>query len=382
LNENSSSSLETGDHEHLHYHGVDRAEKHLDVEHALALLLSGIKPVGSERIKASQALGRVLSEDLCSAINVPQLPRSTRDGFALAFHKSIMIEKKNLEGATFRIIGEIRIGTLPKFSVKPGEAVQVATGSSVPTGTDAVVMKEYVTTTDGLVTPSPIPRAGENILAIGADITKGSVILRRGSRVQAHHLALITQTGVRFLKVFRRPVISFFSTGDELFDSTKDRDENSGNRRESRAKLSAAKIPDITGPFIRASISNLGAVPRDLGIARDNLDEIRRKMKQGLRSDALVLSAGSSVGERDYVTNAVESIKGVRILVHGVAMRPSSPTALATYGGRPVILLPGFPTSAIVSFLVFAKPAFKHLSGEEPDNISERFQAVLPITSG
>ena len=110
-------------------------------------------------------------------------------------------------------------------------------------------------------------------------------------------------------------------------------------------------------------INELGGIPVDLGIARDNLDEVKSKMIEGLSYDALFLSAGSSVGERDYVTRAAESIKGVKILVHGVAMRPSSPTGLAVHRGKPLILLPGFPTSAIVSFFVFGRPAILKLGG-------------------
>ena len=122
-------------------------------------------------------------------------------------------------------------------------------------------------------------------------------------------------------------------------------------------------------------ISDLGGIPVDLGIARDNFAQTKAKMIKGLKYDALILSAGSSVGERDYVTSAAMSISGVKILDHGVAMRPSSPTGIASYKGKPLLLLPGFPTSAMISFFVFASPAILRLSGNtiiQPTTIKAR----------
>jgi len=162
--------------------------------------------------------------------------------------------------------------------------------------------------------------------------------------------------GIDQLPVYAKPKVAFFSTGDEL----KDIGSKSGRKNGSAHRVG---IFDSNRPFLSSMINELGGIPIDLGIARDNLKEVKAKMNRGLRYDALFLSAGSSVGERDYVTKAAESIKDVKILVHGVAMRPSSPTSLAVHNGKPLILLPGFPTSAIVSFLVFGRPAILKLGG-------------------
>jgi molybdenum cofactor synthesis domain-containing protein len=211
-------------------------------------------------------------------------------------------------------------------------------------------MKEYAEVSDGKIKVNRGIKQGENILAVGKDIKKGDRVLRKGTALRPHHIALLSLLRIARLKVYRIPKIAFFSTGDEL------QDLNSASKPN--------KIPDANRPFIKSSIESLNAEPLDLGIARDDEKQIRGKMERGLKiADALILSAGSSVGERDYVSKVAESFESVRTLVHGVAMRPSSPTGLAEYKGKPFILLPGFPTSAIVSFFVFARPAIWKLSG-------------------
>jgi molybdopterin molybdotransferase len=335
------------DEDQVHYHGVDKAEEHISVKEALEVFLKEITPVKSEAVTLSDSLGRVSSEDIRSRFDIPREDRSTRDGFALKVTKDQVGS-----GSKFRIVGEVRIGKKAKVSVNEDEAVRVATGSFLPMGSNAVVMKEYAEVEDGstLVIEKKV-RAGDNILHVGEDIQKGSLVLSRGTTIRPHHIALLALAGMRQVKVFRRPRVAFFSTGDELVDVR------------SSKKNSSEKTYDTNRPFIESMTRQLGAFPIDLGITRDDFQAIRKKLVKGLSFDALILSAGSSVGERDFVAKAAESVKGVKTIVHGVAMRPSSPTALALYKGKPFIMLPGFPTSMIVSFFVFARPAIMKLAG-------------------
>ena len=337
--------------EHTHYQGVDLAEKHISVDQALREFLSQIKPVATESAGMLSSLHRILSEDIKSKVDVPLRARSTRDGFALRIaqnHAPI--------GSTFRIVGDVRIGTTPNISIKAGEAVRIATGSHMPKGANTVLMKEYAKPSGSMLTANHSMELGENILGAGKDISRNSTILKKGEQIKAQHIALLTLLGINKVKVFRKPKIAFFSTGDELVDP----------KTKTREKTMNPKIYDANRPFIESMILELNSEPVDLGIARDNYTQIRRKMIKGLtKCDALILSAGSSVGERDYVSRAAKAIKDVKILVHGVAMRPSSPTGLAIYKGKPFILLPGFPTSAIVSFFVFGSPAILRLSGSK-----------------
>jgi molybdopterin molybdotransferase len=339
--------------QHTHYHGVDKASEHISVEAALELFLSEISPLSSELVKVPQSLGRVCSEDVTSKFDIPRYARSTRDGFAIKVASS----KDTPPGSEFKIKGEVRIGKRAKILAKEGEAIRLATGSFTPIGSNAVVMKEYceVGKNGSTLVITKEARMGDNILQKGEDIQKGSTVLLQGTRIQPHHIALLAMVGVTQIRAFRRPRIAFFSTGDELVDV----------RSSATKKPSSEKTRDINRPYIESMTRELGAFPVDLGIARDDFQSIRRKIIKGLSFDALMLSAGSSVGERDFASKAAESVKGVKTLVHGVAMRPSSPTALAAYKGKPFIMLPGFPTSMIVSFFVFGRPAILKLSGSK-----------------
>ena len=329
--------------EHTHYHGVDKAEEHLAYREAVKLLLDQISPTGSESIALRLATGRILATDVTSPMDIPHLAKSTRDGYA------VDIPNDTSDGARFNVVGELRIGVIPKLRVKEGEAVSIATGAFLPSGANAVLMKEYAKREGNTIVSTRQIRINENTLSKGEDVNKGKVLLSKGTRIRPHHVALLSMVGAKKVRVYRKPKVAFFSTGDELVDSESQIKEN--------------KIYDGTRPFIKSMLEEMGAEPVDLGIAKDDFKVIRSKMLRGLRYDALLLSAGSSVGERDFVSRAASSVKGVRMLVHGIAMRPSSPTGLAVYKKRPFILLPGFPTSAIVSFLALARPAILKRSG-------------------
>jgi molybdopterin molybdotransferase len=338
------------EHDHLHYHGVDKAERHIRVDEALATLLMRIRPVRPEFAATSDCLYRVLYGDIKLRTDIPPRARSTRDGYALNISE---------ESRTFDVIGDVRIGRSPNIKLKPGQAARVATGSFLPSGANSVAMIEYVNEKVGRIELQRESHIGENILGKGDDLRSGLTILKKGTRLYPHHIALIAESGMKRLRVFRKPSVAFFSTGDELFDPL------SGKKRKDG-------IPDINRPFIASMLREQNVTPKDLGIVRDSFQEIKRKIEQGLKtSDALIISAGSSVGERDYALKAARDIPGVELLVHGVAMRPSSPTGLAIYRGKPFILLPGFPTSAFVSFFVFARAAIQELSGDEAGGLLE-----------
>lgn len=335
--------------EHTHYHGVDKAEQHVSVADARKILVESVRPVNNEIVSAILSNGRVLSKNVVSPRDLPGRARSTRDGYAVSIGSE----------TSYKIIGDVKIGVIPKLTLKPGEAVRVATGSYLPGGTNAVMMIEYVKVDGTTLLIDREIRAGENIITKGEDFSRGKLLLASGTRIYPQHVALLSLLGVRRVSVYKKPRIAFFSTGDELVDPTK----------------STHGIFDANRPFIASMVSRLGGLPEDLGIARDNYAEIKKKITKGLESDALLISAGSSVGERDYVAKAVESIGGLKLLVHGIAMRPSSPTGIATYKGKPFLMLPGFPTSTIVSFLVFGVPAILKTGGSsniEPPMIKVR----------
>ena len=343
---------------------------------ALAIFLGEIRQTRSEVVALSESNNRILFSDVTSPDNLPRLAKSTRDGYAVR----VASDGQNFENLSFRIVGEVRIGTISNLVVEYNEAAKIATGSYVPSGANAIVMREYSLLEGSLLKITKPVRIGENIISPGEDLRKGQLLLKSGTRLRPQHIALLSLLGARQAKVFSKPRIAIFSTGDELKDVRPQSTRKSSND-------GRASTFDSNRPFLSAVIPELGGVPVNLGIARDNFEEIRSKMSQGLKYDALLLSAGSSVGERDYVSRAAESIKGLRMLVHGVAMRPSSPTGLAVCRGKPVIFLPGFPTSAIVSFYVFGRPAILRVSGSSstdmpkiPARIEEDFEGKVGLT--
>jgi molybdopterin molybdotransferase len=355
----SNRSLEDGhhngeeeDHHHHSYHGVDRAEEHISVNDALARFLNQITPTAFEIVDSQESLNRILGEEVKASFDVPLFDRATRDGYALKIEDGPVHPP-----AEFKIEGEVLIGERPKIEIRRGtknSAIRVATGSFLPPGSNAVVMKEYVREGPGnsLIVEKEV-KAGQNILRKGEDIGKSSVVLHQGTNIRPHHVALLALVGLTRVKVFRKPNVAFLSTGDELCDATTSRQLKDRKKR----------IIDINRPFIKSMIQELGAIPQDLGIARDDYSIIRKKILKGLACDVLILSAGSSVGDRDYASKAAESIPNLKVLAHGVAMRPSSPTGLAIYKGKPFIMLPGFPTSMIISFLVFCRSAILKRGG-------------------
>jgi molybdopterin molybdotransferase len=346
-----SSDSDKSEEDHVHYHGVDRAEEYIHVEEALQLFLGGIRPHATETVSIQESNNRIAARDIEAPVDLPRLARSTRDGYALNISRDISPTDSS---SGFKIVGAVRIGIVPKFRLREKEAVRIATGSFIPAGANAVVMVEYSRTDGGRLFVNNEIKIGQNMLRPGEDIKKGTLLIRTGTRIHPQHVALFSMLGITQLKVFSKPRVAFFSTGDELTDVSKS--------KRSKSKGSV-QIFDSNRPFLNSIIPELGAEPVDLGIAKDDLSAIRTKMRKGLRYDALILTAGSSVGERDYVGKAAAQIKGMNVLVHGVAMRPSSPTGLASFKGRPLILLPGFPTSAIVSFYVFGRPAILKLTG-------------------
>jgi molybdopterin molybdotransferase len=349
------------DDDHAHYHGVDMAREHISVKAALEVFLKEISPTGSEKVKLSDSLGRILSEEIQSNTDVPAYDRSTRDGYALKIGKDQVVS-----GTRFKITGEVRIGKRATMQINEGETIRVATGSFLPRESNAVAMKEYAQMSEdgSILEVQKKISVGENVLRAGEDIRKGSTVLFQGVRIRPHHVALLALVGKQEVKVHRAPRIAFFSTGDEVVDV------------DSPAKNSNEKTKDVNRPFIQAMIRELGGSSVDLGIAKDNFETIKKKLVKGLSYDALILSAGSSVGEKDYSAKALESIKGAKTLIHGVAMRPSSPTGLGVFKGKPFIMLPGFPTSMMISFFVFARPAILKLCGSS-SILPQMFKAKL-----
>jgi molybdopterin molybdotransferase len=194
---------------------------------------------------------------------------------------------------------------------------------------------------------------GENVSQVGEDVKQGTVVLEKGGKLKPPDLGLLVALGRGTVNVVQKPKVGVLSTGNELLDVSPGE---------------TAKIADVNRPVLMAMVEESGGMPLDLGIARDDTEQISRKLKQGLASTDLVLvTAGTSVGKGDLVPDAIDELGKPGMLVHGIAMRPSLPTGLAVVDGKPVISLPGLPVSAMLAFSTFAQPLILRMLETEPD---------------
>jgi molybdenum cofactor synthesis domain-containing protein len=288
-----------------------------------------------EDVPISSALHRVLGEDLISLVDVPSFDRAAMDGYAVRAEDTYSASLNS--PIALKLVGEANAG---KAVVKKGEASMVVTGGQMPQGADAVVMSEYAKElADGTVEVSAEVHPMENVSCVGEDLRKGTLVLRKGQRLLPQDIGMLVYLGYDHVKVKRRLKIAVLSTGNEIHDGP---------------ITTPGKIPDVNRPTLLNAISEIGCEPIDLGIAVDEPDVISNRLKQAIASaDIILVTAGTSVGPRDFVPQVIDSLGKPGMLVHGVAMRPSMPTGLGIVGGKAIVSLPGYPVSAYLAFLEF-----------------------------
>jgi molybdopterin molybdotransferase len=291
-------------------------------------------------IPTYKALARVLAEDVTAGRDLPHSNRSAMDGYAVK-------AKDTLNASQF----QPRILQLTeKETVQETEAQPVWTGTRLPRGADAVVMLEYTKKVgDKIEVWKPVTPL-TNVTKSGEDVQKGKIAVEGGTWLCFHHLGLLAALEMTTVKVVESPKIAVLSTGDELVDIGCQSKEN--------------KVIDVNRIIISSMCRQLGAKPIDLGIVGDNLEEIAIRIRQGLRrADAVITTGGTSVGKADLVPTAINQIGSPGVLVHGIAMRPGMPTALAILHDKPVLVLSGNPVAAMIGFDVFARPAIFKMLG-------------------
>jgi molybdopterin molybdotransferase len=303
------------------------------------------------------ALNLVLAEDVIANTNLPRFDRSAVDGYAV---KAIdTIDATQLEPRTLQISNEKTIDSK--------QTKQVSTGKPIPKGTDAVIMLEKIKQIRDKITIRNPTTPGQNISRTGEDVQKGEIAVEAGTRLKPQHLGLLSSLGIDTVNVFRKPKISILATGNELVELGRELGEN--------------QVFDVNRLVLSSLCRELGVEPLDLGIAKDDLCEIAAKLKSGLeKSDAVLTSGGTSVGGSDLVPDAIDRIGKPGTIVHGVAIRPAMPTALAIVLGKPVIILPGNPVAAMIGFEVFAIPLIGKLVGQK--NVESRYSLKAKMSKG
>jgi putative molybdopterin biosynthesis protein len=306
-------------------------------------------PLGTETVALDSALGRVLAADVVSPVDVPSFDRSNVDGFAVVAEDTFGASE---EAPRVLRLGaeEIHAGVVPQTAIEPGTAVAIATGGMVPRGADAVVMVEHTEVRGEQLRVSRSVTAGAGVSFAGTDITAGETVLRGGRQLTSRDTGVLAAIGVASVTVWRKPVVAILSTGDEIIAP--------GD------KMQPARVYDSNAQVLADAVRELGGEPLRLGIVHDDIDALRERVTHALEmADMVLLSGGTSKGAGDVSYRVVAELANPGIVAHGVALKPGKPICLASAGGRAVVVLPGFPTSAIFTFHEFVAPVIRQLAG-------------------
>ncbi len=329
----------------------------LSFEQARLAILENITPTGNEQISLMDAVGRVLAEDIDAPWDMPLWDNSAMDGYAVRSSDCGTIPCR------LAVTGYIPAGAQADgVEVMPGCAVKIMTGAPIPKGADAVVPVEETEAISGeQVTFNEPVKTRQHIRFRGEDVLAGERIMAAGTIIRPPETSMLASFGRALVPVHRLPIVAILSTGDELIEVGR--------------TPGAGEIVNSNTLALAAAVREAGAIPRIIGIARDNLECHRDKLREGLKADVLVTSAGVSAGERDLVRIVLEEL-GVKQVFWKVGIKPGKPTAFGMKENIPVFSLPGNPVSSMITFEEFVRPALLRMMGHR-QVIRPTFRAVL-----
>lgn len=323
-----------------------------------------LAPLPAELVSLAKGLGRVLADDVLAEVDVPGFDRSNVDGFAVqaADTSGAMEEQPRRLLLNDEVLAP---GLQAAIEVTSGTATTIATGAVVPRGADAVVMVEHtrVDERDGLLVEQPVA-PGARITFAGTDIARGETVLRSGQLLTSREIGVLAAIGCNSVSVVRKPRVAIISTGDEIIAPGE--------------PMTHGGVYDSNAAILAAAVEELGGDPVVLGCFGDNLEVLGDALNEALKYDIVVLSGGTSKGAGDLSYHVVSQLPPPGIVAHGVALKPGKPICLAVTGSTPVVILPGFPTSAVFTFHEFVAPVIRRLAGRlarHPDHQA----ATLPM---
>ena len=324
-------------------------------------------PLPAETVSLSDALGHVLAHDVAAPIDVPPFDRSNVDGFALRAADTAGAS----DAAPRRLALNAEVlacGHAPKLTVTAGTATAIATGGMIPRGADAVAMIEHTELIDAASPAIDLRRAvsaGQFVSYAGSDIARGETLLRRGAVISSREIGMLAACGFAQIDVVRRPKVAVLSTGDELAPLG--------------TALRAGAVYDSNGAIIAAAVAEAGGEPVAFGAFPDDEIALEAAVRDALtQCDMVVLSGGTSKGAGDLSHRIVSRLGEPGVIVHGVALKPGKPLCLAVAQQKPIVVLPGFPTSAIFTFHAFVAPVIRAKAGLPPES-AVTVDAAVPV---
>jgi molybdenum cofactor synthesis domain-containing protein len=324
---------------------------------AFEVINANVPDLGSEKLRCSGSLGRVVHTPPTSEIDVPHFVKAAMDGFAVKAESTFGASLTS--AVVLEVVESVMPGSIPETVLEPGDCVEIGTGAPMPDRADAVVMVENTEPAgESSVSIRKAVAPGENIIEVGSDVSAGAEILKVGTKIQPRHLGVMAACGIEWLSVVREPVVALFSTGPELV--------------EAGGELAPGRIFDINHHTLKAALISDGCSVIELGIVPDDERSLDKAISESLeRADLMVLSGGSSLGGGDLVDEAFK--RAGELLLHGVAVKPGKPLVVGRADGpdletgksEPKLLigLPGYPMSALSDYYIFVQPLIRRALG-------------------
>lgn len=317
----------------------------ISLEEGFKILMESVKPIDrTEVAPLLQANGRVLAQDVKAEMDVPPFPRAAMDGYAVLAEDTFPAGTFN--PVTLKPLEVIHAGEEAKKTVQKGTCIQVATGCPIPPGADAVVMVEDTEAEGDMVKVYKPVYPRQNVSAQGEDIQRGTVILHEGMLLTPGRIGVLAALGIEQVEVYQKPRIAVIPSGNEIVPL----DE----------PLAPGKIYDVNSYTLSALIQENGGIPTIFPIMPDELERVKDTIEEAMAYDLVVLSGGSSVGERDMMVQAIEELGEVKF--HGIAVKPGKPTLCGLVEGKLIIGMPGYPTSCLTNGYGFLVPVLRKLA--------------------
>lgn len=346
----------------------------LSIDAATQRILTFFNPLPGESVPLMDALGRVLAQDVTSDTPLPPFANSSMDGFAIRASESRGASAET--PVMLRVVFDIPAGSTPDRQLGIGEAARIMTGAPLPEGADAVIPVEQTDQHWSAGTNPPLPervaihrelRPGDYVRNVGEDLAAGQVVLRAGTVIRPPELGILASLGYDPVSVVRKPRVAIVTTGDELVEVNQ--------------PLAPGKIRDSNSYTLAGLVTSYGGIPIRIPIARDTIDDVRRRFREALdaQPDIVISSAGVSVGAYDVVRAVLTELGEINFW--RVNLRPGKPLAFGMLNGVPFFGLPGNPVSAMVTFDVFVRPALLKLTHRPDEAATVQAAIAEPLTS-
>ena len=318
----------------------------ISLDEAKKIINENIKQIDrKERISIENSHGRILASDIIAEFDVPGFDRAAMDGYAVIAEDTFGASQ--FKPRILKMIDVINAGETSKKTVNHGECIQIATGAKLPGGSNAVVMVEDTERENEMIKIFRPVYPGANISGRGEDIKKGDTVLKRGEVLNPGRIGVLSALGVSEVNVYERPKIAVIPTGREIVSLNE--------------KLEEGKIYDINSYTLISIIRENGGIAVKYDIVEDTYENIKNAVEKAMENDMIVISGGSSVGERDVLIDVMKTMG--KVLFHGVQIKPGKPTLFGLIDEKPVFGMPGYPTSCLVNAYIFLLPAVRKISG-------------------